>query len=1199
MFYTFNGCLTKVILTVTVWVICNYDFISVVALQPVQNDVVSRLSTFVDHVGFRCPSPSYLINQQKLSGKNAKSKVSMGNSSRNLPTSFALASQFNNDIVKNLDVERRQILATMLAATVSTVPFPSYGETIKTLETISQTKPLSYDGIIVPPLDDREYVTYTLPNQLRVLLCSDPSSSDAAAAMDVHVGACSDPSAIPGLAHFNEHMLFLGTKKFPKEDAFGSFLATNGGSSNAYTDSENTVYYFDMNVNDNKKFTDGLVRFGSFFSSPLFTESSTERELNAIESENSKNLQSDSFRLYQMDKARANQDHPFSKFFTGNKMTLLEDTKRKGLNLREELLKFYESYYSANQMTLAIVAPQSIDELKKMVEIAFSDIPNRNVDKPEDSWAGVTPFSVDRSIIPSFNYIVELVPVKDLRQLSLKWPIVYRSDMDLQTALLIKPSEYVAHLVGHEGPKSLLSYLKRKGWANGIGAATNEDLSDFEIFEVVISLTPQGLIFVDEVIEAVYSCISLLRESKMPDYVFKEVLQLEELQWRFLTKGSPRNYVTSLSSAMQRFPPQLYVAGPRRLALDEYAADPQIARLARASFPTNEQLERTRDRTQWYVDQLEPTNAILTVISKTFEGQTDQKERWYGTEFRVRSVEEATLNKWSNCRRPAALRIDFPRPNQFIPTESGLRVKFPPPENDKVRKDFEKRMEPIIPPRLVRDDGPNGRWTVYFKEDMTFGKPVGFIVFEVLTKEVFASPMNAALSNLFELSAADRLREYAYDGKLTKPFFIVYVVPSHSFFVSDQIAGLAGLVYEVQVVARGVRLTFGGYNDKLKKFASFLTRKLSKEASDLLPRNDNDFDRYKDQIMRSLSSFDSQQPYAHASYYAQLTLQPRRFQYSNKELREATRKTTLPDLVTYVNSLWVSGKGEALIQGNFNEAEALDLVKSIGDVLPFQPISPDDYPVRLKALPLPPSEAFTPPLRLLVPEPNQANENSVSYVMLQSLERSEKDHVLIELLNAIIEEPFYDELRTKKQLGYIVAAGVRGIEETRTLSFLVQSNVAPAEALTIEILSFLDRVESNLLSKLSNGDLAMYVKSLIEKKTEPDLDLRTEVTRNWSEIASGRLQFDRRQREALALLEVEKDDLLQFWRRIYFTSGRRVLVTEVIPRTGAASSPLPPSSTGSDILALGLDDIARFRSERERQVYNQAIGAFPEYSKGL
>ena len=56
--------------------------------------------------------------------------------------------------------------------------------------------------------------------------------------MNVHVGACSDPPEIPGLAHFCEHMLFLGTKLYPEEDSFSKFLSANGGINNAFTDSE-------------------------------------------------------------------------------------------------------------------------------------------------------------------------------------------------------------------------------------------------------------------------------------------------------------------------------------------------------------------------------------------------------------------------------------------------------------------------------------------------------------------------------------------------------------------------------------------------------------------------------------------------------------------------------------------------------------------------------------------------------------------------------------------------------------------------------------------------------------------------------------------------------------------------------------------------------------------------------------------------
>ena len=70
-----------------------------------------------------------------------------------------------------------------------------------------------------------------LDNGLKVVLCSDPTSNEVGAAMDVHVGACYDPKEAPGLAHFNEHMLFLGTKEYPKEDSFEGFLSANGGTS--------------------------------------------------------------------------------------------------------------------------------------------------------------------------------------------------------------------------------------------------------------------------------------------------------------------------------------------------------------------------------------------------------------------------------------------------------------------------------------------------------------------------------------------------------------------------------------------------------------------------------------------------------------------------------------------------------------------------------------------------------------------------------------------------------------------------------------------------------------------------------------------------------------------------------------------------------------------------------------------------------
>ncbi|CAM9812921.1 unnamed protein product, partial [Sphacelaria rigidula] len=124
----------------------------------------------------------------------------------------------------------------------------------------------------------------------QALLIHDPDTDKEAAAMDVRVGQTSDPPHLQGTAHFCEHMLFMGTEKYPDENCYNAFLNNNGGSSNAFTSDEDTNYYFDVNAGH---LSGALDIFSRFFVDPLFTESATGRELNAIDNENAKNLMSD------------------------------------------------------------------------------------------------------------------------------------------------------------------------------------------------------------------------------------------------------------------------------------------------------------------------------------------------------------------------------------------------------------------------------------------------------------------------------------------------------------------------------------------------------------------------------------------------------------------------------------------------------------------------------------------------------------------------------------------------------------------------------------------------------------------------------------------------------------------------------------------------------------------------------------------
>ncbi len=106
-----------------------------------------------------------------------------------------------------------------------------------------------------------------------------------------------------------------------------------------------------------------LDRFSHFFIDPLFSESCTERELRAVDSEHKKNLQSDCWRITQVEKTQSDPGHPWHLFETGNLETLMDRPKQLGLDVRQELLKFHDTYYSANLMKLVVVGRgKKIDE---------------------------------------------------------------------------------------------------------------------------------------------------------------------------------------------------------------------------------------------------------------------------------------------------------------------------------------------------------------------------------------------------------------------------------------------------------------------------------------------------------------------------------------------------------------------------------------------------------------------------------------------------------------------------------------------------------------------------------------------------------------------------------------------------------------------------------------------------------------------
>lgn len=603
----------------------------------------------------------------------------------------------------------------------------------------------------VSPLETRKLRIVSLPNNMNVLLVSDPTTDKAAAAINVSVGSFSDPWELPGLAHFCEHMLFLGTEKYPDEGSYRKFLAENSGMSNAYTDMEDTNYHFQLvvppndlkpdNPNHVPRFKEALDRFSQFFSAPLFTESATERELNAIDSEHQKNVQRDGNRLFQLSKSCSNREHPYSKFATGTKETLGTDAVAAGLDVRAKLLEFHKKYYSANLMNLCLAGPYPLDVLEEWTVELFSGISNHDEVHPSGEYKGIPP------LLPENTGLLTYVEsIKDVRLLELAWTIPSTED-DYKS----KSAYYTSHLLGHEGRGSLLSLLKQKDWANGLMAGPCKETKLFAFFSISIDLTLDGIQHVDDVIELLFGYLALIKDRGVQHWIHEETAALSKLAFHFQERSEPYSFVQNVSHSMVRYPPLHYLSG---------------ARLVR---------HYDADRIHALLDVMTPHNCTFLIMGKFVSDKTNTEEKWYKTRYAIESIPDEKLQRWSSTK-PDVL-IDIPPKNIFVPTDLSL-LADPLPLDE---KDLEG-------PKIIEE---NEYYQLHYKLDRTFRRPKAAVYFDFVTRDSYLSPRHSLLTKIFNDIVMDELNEFSYD------------------------ADIAGLHYSLYNTVGGMRLTAYGYNHKL------------------------------------------------------------------------------------------------------------------------------------------------------------------------------------------------------------------------------------------------------------------------------------------------------------------------------------------------------------------------------------------------
>ena len=865
--------------------------------------------------------------------------------------------------------------------------------------------------------DTREYRILELDNQLRALLISDMQSDKGAASLNVQVGSSANPPERAGLAHFLEHMLFLGTEKYPEADAYQAFINSNGGSHNAFTAYDDTNYFFDVRA---EAFPEALDRFAQFFIAPLFTEAYVDRERNAVHSEYESKRLDDGRRIYVAKKEAMNPEHNWTQFSVGN-LDTLENTPENPI--RPDLIDFYNRYYSANLMTLVVSAPLSLDELETLVTQRFSKVKNSNATPYSDAVPLFTENEIGREI--------RIKTLKESRQLTLTFPVPPREGYWKK-----KPLYFIANQIGYEGKGSLLSYLKDEGLADSVGAWIGIDQPEQSTFDIHIDLTLKGLEQKERVIEAVFSKIELIKQAGVQQSLFDEQALLAMNEFRFQQSSEPIHNVMRLSQMMVDYP-------EAELIRASYAFDQFDAALIND-----------------YLSYMTPDNLVLGLYSQ--EVETDQQEPRYEIDYSIKTIDSALLERWRSPKSIPALSIK--------PLNPYIADQF----------DLLEESQAELPETIFQ----KGNLTALHKVDVSYKQPRGAINLAILSNnaqpDAAASVANSLLTDMIN----EQLNEALYD------------------------AALAGLNAEIYPHLRGLSIKVSGYNQRLDRLLETLLRSLS------MPLQDEAlFARLKQNLKEDLANSLKEKPYNRT--FALLYQELLDNSWSSEEKLAVIDSMTLADLSKQREKLLAEGQLKLFIHGNISREQAELISSTVHSALSaMKPANVN--PIKANSL----DDGET------TKSISVAHTDSALLLYLQADSDTAQARVETALINELLSTPFYTQLRTEQQLGYVVFSNLLPIGETPGVGLTVQSPTADSQALRKAYSDFLSGWRAGLAAELEQN-IEQYRASLRSRIASPSKRLADETERLWREIDRDNLNFDTREQLLTALDHLTPEQILK------------------------------------------------------------------------
>lgn len=494
-------------------------------------------------------------------------------------------------------------------------------------------------------VDERQFRFVSLDNGLDALLISDPTTDESAAAMDVGFGSWDEPEDVPGLAHFCEHMSFMGSEKYPDTDAYGHWIGNHGGGTNAYTGNENTNYYFGVQPD---ALASTLDRFAQFFISPLFANENVYKEMHAVNSENENDRNKDGWRVEQVLSHTANPAHPASRATIGS-ITTLNRT-----DARDRLVAFHSKYYVASAMKLVVMGREPLDDLESLVKEGFAPVPEG--ERPAHDWMASTALPYPEN---STGTLVKVQTQVSTQEIAIHWYLgpEHTNNVNVNSEYRQSPFGFLDLLMSDDSEKSLSELLKAKGLANGV-SASHETNSAYAMYSISGSLTDQGFGNYSEVVGIIFDYVDMLRHADPAALQerWEEIHQIAAVEFQYQEPDTSADSCSGLAADLQTLHPEDILGSPEHF---EWNGDIAASVLA----------------------ALTPERAMIHLLSDKFDPTTlVETEPWFGTKYSKQPLQTSLISRASTPQNQPLFAL-LPK-NVLLATDLSILAPADPPQQE-------------------------------------------------------------------------------------------------------------------------------------------------------------------------------------------------------------------------------------------------------------------------------------------------------------------------------------------------------------------------------------------------------------------------------------------------------------------------------------------------------------------------------------